>query len=63
VRAHVELSLQPADRAALRALTPEEREAVLDELWVQVREDLSRDPRPASDRRETAQVLTSPPRR
>jgi hypothetical protein len=34
------LSLQAADRAALRALTPEEREAVLDELLVQVREDL-----------------------
>jgi hypothetical protein len=40
MRARVDLSLQPADKAALRVLTPEEREAVLDELLVQVREDL-----------------------
>jgi hypothetical protein len=34
------LKLQPADRAVLRSLTDEEREAVLDEMLVQVREDL-----------------------
>jgi hypothetical protein len=40
VRAQVDLKLQPAERAALRALNAEERDAVIEELLVQVREDL-----------------------
>jgi hypothetical protein len=40
MRARVDLTLQPSERTALRALEPEEREAVIDELLVQVREDL-----------------------
>jgi hypothetical protein len=40
MRAHVDLKLQPAERAALRALDDEERQAVVDDLLDQVREDL-----------------------
>ena len=40
MRARVDLSLQASERAALRALNAEEREAVIDELLLQVREDL-----------------------
>ena len=40
MRAHVNLKLQPAERAALRLLEPEERDAVIDDLMIQVREDL-----------------------
>lgn len=40
MRAHVELDLNPGERSALKNLTPEEREAVIDELLAQAREDL-----------------------
>jgi hypothetical protein len=40
MRAHVDLKLQPAEREALRVLDPEERDAVIDDLLIQVREDL-----------------------
>src|SRR5262249_29211246 len=40
MRAHVDLKLEPDERIALRALNEEEREAVLDELLAQVREEL-----------------------
>jgi hypothetical protein len=40
MKAHVDLKLFPGDRAVLRALTAEERDAVVDELLVRVREDL-----------------------
>jgi hypothetical protein len=40
MRAHVDLKLQPGERDALRVLEPEEREAVIDDLLIQVREDL-----------------------
>ena len=40
MRAQVDLKLQPGEYAALRSLTAEERDAVVDELLVRVREDL-----------------------
>jgi hypothetical protein len=40
MRPHVDLRIKPEERAALRALTVEEREAVLDQLLAQVRDDL-----------------------
>jgi hypothetical protein len=40
MRAHVDLKLEPDERIALRALNEEEREAVIEELLAQVREEL-----------------------
>ncbi len=40
MRAHIHLKLRPDERIALRALNPEERDAVIDELLAQAREDL-----------------------
>lgn len=40
MRAHIDLKLSPSERSALKALTAEEREAVLDDLLQQAREDL-----------------------
>jgi hypothetical protein len=36
----IELKLDPSERTAMRSLTQEEREAVVDELLIQVRENL-----------------------
>jgi hypothetical protein len=41
VRTHVELKLENGERTALRRLTAEEREVVVDEMLEQVREDLA----------------------
>jgi len=40
MRAHIDLDLDPGERSALKNLTAEEREAVIDELLAQAREDL-----------------------
>lgn len=40
MRAHIDLNLNPGERSALKTLTTEEREAVIDELLLQAREDL-----------------------
>ena len=40
MRAHIDLDLNPGERAALKNLTTEERDAVIDELLAQAREDL-----------------------
>lgn len=40
MRAHIDLDLNAGERAALKNLTAEEREAVIDELLAQAREDL-----------------------
>ena len=40
MRAHIDLDLNPGERSALKNLTAEEREAVIDELLAQAREDL-----------------------
>ncbi len=40
MRARIDLDLEPAERSALKNLTAEEREAVVDELLQQAREDL-----------------------
>src|SRR5512147_1560036 len=40
MRAHVELDMNPGERSALKTLTAEEREAVVDDLVEQAREEL-----------------------
>jgi hypothetical protein len=40
MRAHISLDLNPGERSALKNLTAEEREAVIDDLLAQAREDL-----------------------
>ncbi len=40
MRAHIDLDLDSGERAALKNLTAEERDAVIDELLAQAREDL-----------------------
>ena len=40
MRAHVRLDLNPGERSVLKSLTAEEREAVIDDLLAQAREDL-----------------------
>jgi hypothetical protein len=41
MRPSVQLTLNPNERTALRSLTAEEREAVVDEMLRQVRDDLT----------------------
>jgi hypothetical protein len=40
MRARIELDVNPSEKSALGSLTSEEREAVIDEMLAQVREDL-----------------------
>lgn len=40
MRARIELEVNPSEKSALGSLTSEEREAVIDEMLLQVREDL-----------------------
>ncbi len=40
MRANIDLKLNPSERSALRMLTSEEREAVVEEMLAQVRRDL-----------------------
>jgi hypothetical protein len=41
MRPNLKLTLDPAERTALRSLTAEEREALVDEMLVTVRDDLA----------------------
>jgi hypothetical protein len=65
MRAHISLELNPGERSALESLTTEEREAVIDDLLAQAREDLEWVVARAAveESAQRSRVATSPVRR